>query len=107
MQLLVKLAQWEAILLVVAIGAVTLWKVLTTADLSDLLRAADGSFSPGRVQMLMLTIPTAMRYLIATLHDPSRLPDLPQNLLAALGGSHFVYPGASAGATGRRQGQIV
>jgi hypothetical protein len=96
MALLMSVARWEATLLIAALGIVTLWKILTTAKLASLIQAADGTLSPGRVQMLVLTIVTAMQYLIATMHDPTHLPVLPSNLVTALGGSHVVYLGAKA-----------
>jgi len=107
MKLLVTAARWEAIFLIAAFAVITLRKVLETADLSTLLRDTDGSFSPGRVQMLVLTVLTAMQYLLTTLHDPTHLPSIPSNLVATLGGSHAVYLGAKAwskfGPTGRKQ----
>lgn len=98
MALLLSVARWEAILLIAALGIVTLWKIAATAKFSDLIQESDGSgsLSPGRVQMLVLTILTAMQYLVATIHDPTHLPVPPANLVAVLGGSHFVYLGAKA-----------
>lgn len=52
--------------------------------------------SPGRVQLLVLTIMTALQYLLATIHDPSHLPAPPSNLVTALGGSQALYLGAKA-----------
>jgi hypothetical protein len=99
MQWLINTARWEAIILVAAFAALTLWKVLGTAGFSGLLLAGDGTLSPGRVQMLVLTIITAMQYLLTTVQDPSHLPVLPPALVAALGGSQAVYLGAKAWTT--------
>src|SRR5258708_3540957 len=99
MELLIHTARWEGILLFVAFAAVTMKQVLTKAQLSGLMRAPDGSFSPGTAQMLVLTILTAMQFLLMTIHDPSHMPVLPPNLVEALGGSQLVYLGAKAWAT--------
>ena len=89
-------AQWELIILVVSLGAVTLWKVFQTASFRGLLRSGDSSMSPGRIQLLMLTSLTAMQYLLATIHDPSHLPTVPPDLVKVLGGSQAVYLGSKA-----------
>jgi hypothetical protein len=47
--------------------------------------------SPGRIQLLVLTVLTALQYLLQTIHDPSQLPVPPANLVTALGGSQLVY----------------
>ena len=96
MQLLITCARWEAIFLIAAFAVVTLRKVLESTNFSTLLFDTDGSFSPGRVQMLVLTVLTAMQYLLTTLHDPSHLPSIPSNLVAVLGGSQAVYLGGKA-----------
>ena len=71
-------------------------KLAQSGSLSGLLRASDGSFSPGRVQMLVLTLVTAIHYLLTTLQNPAQLPAIPANLLMVLGGSHLVYLGSKA-----------
>lgn len=96
MRLLMETARWEAILLVAAFAVVTVWKLLQTASFTGLLRSGDGTPSPGRMQMMVLTLLSAMQYLLTTLHDPSHLPAPPAGLLAVLGGSHAVYLGAKA-----------
>jgi hypothetical protein len=84
------------IILITAFGAVTLWKLFVSASFAGLLRSSDGTLSPGRIQLLVLTILTALQYLLATIHDPSHLPALPANLVTALGASQVVYLGAKA-----------
>ena len=83
-------------LLIAAFGVVTLWKLFHTADFRGLLRADDGTVSPGRIQLLVLTVMTAMQYLLATMHDPSHLPTIPASLVAVLGASQAVYLGLKA-----------
>lgn len=96
MQVLLTVARWEIIILATAFGAVTGWKLFQSGSLAGLLRSADGTFSPGRVQLLVLTVMTALQYVLATLHDPSHLPAIPSALLMATGGSQTVYLGAKA-----------
>ena len=91
MQLLAKTARWEMIVLIVAFGVVTLWKLFHSAGFAGLLRSSDGTLSPGRVQLLVLTILTALEYLLKTIGNPSRLPTIPYSLVMALGGSQAVY----------------
>lgn len=96
MRLLEIAARWEMITLVGGFGVVTIWKLLQSGSLAGLLRSGDGTLSPGRIQMLMLTVVTAFQYLLGVMHDPSHMHAIPQNLVLALGGSHSVYLGAKA-----------
>ena len=96
MRLLANLARWELIILVTSFAAVMLWRLLKTASLAGLLRSSDGTLSPGRIQLLMLTVLTALQCLLTTIHDPYHLPSIPSNLVIALGGSQLVYLGAKA-----------
>jgi hypothetical protein len=96
MRLLFNTARWELIVLVVSIGGITIWKVFHTASFAGLLRASDGTLSPGRIQLLGLTVLTALQYLLATIHDPSHLHSLPAGLVMAMGGSQLVYLAAKA-----------
>lgn len=47
--------------------------------------------SPGRVQLLMLTLVGALYYLLTTAENPRELPDIPNELLLILGGSNLIY----------------
>ena len=96
MRLLANAARWEMIVLGASFAIVTIWKLLQSGSFAGLLRSADGTMSPGRVQLLVLTVLTALQYLLATIHDPSHLPAVPGNLVLALGGSQAVYLGAKA-----------
>lgn len=93
---LLQTARWELIVLVVSYSAVILWKLFSSASFAGMLRSRDGTLSPGRVQLLVLTVFTSLQYLLATLHDPSHLHSIPPNLVAALAGSQFLYLGAKA-----------
>jgi hypothetical protein len=96
MRLLLTLARWEMITLSIACAGVIGWKLFESGSLSGLLRSADGTFSPGRVQLLVLTIGMAMQFLLGVLHDPSHLPAVPMGLVMATGGSQAIYLGAKA-----------
>ena len=88
------LARLETIFLVAGFAAVILWKLLTGGiRLEGLLQAGNGDsgFSPGRAQLLAITIFTSMYYLIQTVHEPSRIPQIPSGLVTALGGSQAIY----------------
>ena len=107
MQSLELAARWEFIFLVVGFGVVTIGKLLQTSSFRGLLRASDGSLSAGRIQLLVLTVMTAMQYLLNTMHDPTHLPAIPAGLVLALGGSQAVYLGAKAWAVFRGTGKKV
>jgi hypothetical protein len=47
--------------------------------------------SPGRVQLLMLTLVGALYYLLSTADNPQKLPEIPNELLLILSGSNLVY----------------
>src|SRR5260221_12022500 len=96
MQTLATTARWEMIILITSFGSVTLWKLFYSASFAGILRSGDGTLSPGRIQLLTLTVLIAMQYLLATIHDPSQLHPLPPNLVAALGVSQLVYLGPKA-----------
>lgn len=55
-------------------------------------------FSPGRVQLLIVTILVAFDYLVNVLQSPDResLPDVNASVLALLVGSHAIYLGGKA-----------
>ena len=89
-------ARWETVVILTAFACVTVLKVLASLGFSGLLRSHDGTLSAGRVQMLVLTVGTALQYLLTVIHNPSQLPTIPQGMLFALGGSQAIYLGAKA-----------
>jgi hypothetical protein len=95
-RLIANIARWETIALVVSFGVVTLWKLFQSASFTGLLRSSDRTLSPGRIQLLLFTVLTALQYLLATMHDPSHLPAISPYLVMVLGGSQTVYLGAKA-----------
>ena len=96
MRLLVTVARWEMIVFIAAFGGVTLWKLFQSVSFAGLIRSSDGTMSPARIQMLVLTLLTALQYLLATIRDPSHLPAVPQGLVMGIGGSQALYLGAKA-----------
>jgi len=95
-RLLQSAAKWELVVLVTSIGLVSLWRLLKDGSFAGLLRAENRTLSPGRIQMLMVTVLIALQYLLSTIHDPTHLPDISPNLVAVLGGSQLVYLGGKA-----------
>jgi hypothetical protein len=67
-----------------------------SVSFDGMLRSSDGTLSPGRIQMLVLTVLTALQYLLTTVHDPTHLPHIPEGLVIAMGGSQAIYLGAKA-----------
>lgn len=78
-----------------------LWKLLTRRISLNMLLYGDdstghSSFSPGRLQMLMVTLVVALRFVLDVMHNPTAFPHIPNAWLVALGGSHVIYLGAKA-----------
>jgi hypothetical protein len=103
MQSVVKLASWEGIVLLAGFSGIVLGKLLTGGiTLSGLLegkilvRNSSRShystyFSGGRAQLLVITVISALYYLLQVIHDPSTFPKLPEALVAVLCGSQALY----------------
>jgi hypothetical protein len=88
-------------ILLVGFFGVIAWKLLTGGIRLNYLvyglrlNRTDGSytpfFSPGRVQLLFVTILTASYYLLQVIHDPTKFPEVPAAWVAALGGSQAIF----------------
>ena len=96
MSALAKLAYWEGMLLLGGFCAVVVWKLLTGAiGLQQLFygdhRGGSVEFSPGRVQIFIVTLFVALNYLTQVIQHPAGFPEIPQPWLAAMGGSHLAY----------------
>lgn len=96
-------ARAEMLILLGGLMLAVAYKIFTGGiRLSGLLSAKDDrnnpSFSPGRAQMLMATVLTALYYLLQVIQNPSAdsLPSLPNTLVGILGGSHAIYLGGKA-----------
>ena len=101
-----ELAIWESVILLAGFIGLIFWKLVTgSINLRCLLygeaRRHDRGgysdfFSPGRAQMLMLTLALAGYYLLQVIQDPTHFPEVPDGLLAAVAGSHAIYLGGKA-----------
>lgn len=99
----VRLAYWEGIILLGGIFGIIFWKMFTGAISLKYLLYGDQTdpqqpiyLSPARTQLLLFTIYVAGYYLLQVIHDPTSLPQVPDALLVALGGSQAVYLGGKA-----------
>jgi hypothetical protein len=100
---LVTAARWEIALLMSGLMLAVMYKLFTGGiGMSCLLTARDArgnpSFSPGRAQMLMSTIVTAMYYLLQVIDNRSAdsLPSLPNTLVGIVGASQAIYLASKA-----------
>lgn len=102
-----KLAYWEGMIFLLGLFGVVFWKLmkgdipmdgLLNGDVRDKAAPSGYSteFSPGRGQMLMITIFTAGYYLVQVIHNPKEFPQIPLSWVAAVGGSHAIYLGGKA-----------
>jgi hypothetical protein len=98
MPALVKCVRWEVMFFLLALAALVAIRLLNgEINTSGLLYGADNrgnqSFSPGRVQLLVMTIAAAGQYVMLALNnpDPGTLPPVNNELLAVLMGSNAVY----------------
>ena len=102
MPLFVRLAYWEAVVLLGGFLGVVLGKLLTgSISLSYLLdgdvrdpNSASGfssQASTGRTQLLVVTLSVAGYYLLQVVRNPRELPEMPVQTVIALGGSHAFY----------------
>lgn len=67
-------------------------QIITRGLLQDKQDKSGGKFSPGRLQMLIVTLLIAI-YFVAQVLETEKLPELPREFLLALGGSHLFYLG--------------
>jgi hypothetical protein len=99
-----RLFYWEGIIVVGGLFGVIAWRLFTGGiTLRCLLRGDridrrsptgySSFFSPGRAQMLVVTVLLAGYYLIQVMHDPTTFPKMPTSWVVALGSSHAIYLG--------------
>ena len=107
MRSLLIFARWEAVVLLGGFLGIVLWKMLTgDISLSYLLDgdipdpSTPGGFtsdaSAGRTQLLVVTMIVAGYYLLQVIENPRQFPQVPTEMVAALGGSHALYLGGKA-----------
>jgi hypothetical protein len=98
---------WEGVILLGGFFGLIAWRLLTGQIGLDYLLYGDRRdrtepsgystfFSPGRTQLLLVTILTASYYLLQVIHDPATFPKIPTAWVVALGGSHAIYLGGKA-----------
>lgn len=88
--------RYELLILLLVLIAIIAYKLLVQQINTNGLmldKTSGRAFSPGRLQMLVITLMIAVYYifLVMDTEDTGRLPDLPNEFLIALGGSHAVY----------------
>jgi hypothetical protein len=85
------------ILLTILIGIIGYRLLVQQINTEGLLMDKTGGrkFSPARLQMLVVTMGIALYYILMVLDakDTGKLPDLPNEFLIALGGSHAIFLG--------------
>jgi|CZKD01.1.fsa_nt_gi hypothetical protein len=104
MNSLAKMAFWGAVVLLSGFFGVVFWNLFTgrislngllEADVRDPKSSNASGFSAvpsaGRAQALVATLFVAGWYLLQVIHNPKEFPHLPDALVTAMGGSHFVY----------------
>jgi hypothetical protein len=101
METLTSLATWGVLALFGGFFALIFWRILTGhISLQGLFlgdrRDDSVYFSPGRVQLLIVTIISALHYLLQVIQNPTSFPAVPQSWIAALGASQSVYLGGKA-----------
>lgn len=90
--------RYEMLFLLVGLIAIVTYRLLTGGiNINGLLLDKTGgrAFSPGRLQLLVVTLGIAIYYLSMVLEnkETGKFPDLPNEFLLALGGSHVFYIG--------------
>jgi hypothetical protein len=98
MQTLGIFLRYELLILLLVLAAIIAYKLLVRQINTDgllLEKTNQRAFSPGRLQMLVVTVMIAIYYmfLVMDTEDTGRLPDLPNELMIALGGSHAIFLG--------------
>jgi hypothetical protein len=102
MDALATVIRYEMLFLLIILILIIAYKLLhdqinTTGLLLDKTSGTGdrAPFSPGRLQMLIVTLSIAIYYVLTVIEtkDTGRLPDMPKEFLIALGGSHTIYLG--------------
>lgn len=91
--------QFELLLLLVGLALVVAYQILTgRINTKRMLFEKKGinQYSSARVQLLLFTLAGAFYYFFKVIDDPTRFPDVPQELLLILGGSNIIYLGGKS-----------
>jgi len=96
MNALATLIHYELWALVISLASIVGYQLIIGRINTKGLLYEDGHFSATRVQLLMFTLGGALFYLSLVFEnpDPGTLPDVPNELLLILGGSHVLYHSA-------------
>jgi len=97
MNTLFTVMRYEMFFVILALALIVAYRLLTgriktTGLLQDKITH---EFSPGRLQMLIATTLVAI-YLVVEVLETQKFPQLPQEFLMALGGSHVLYLGGKS-----------
>ena len=95
MHALSTLIRYEMWALVISLALIVGYQLITGRINTKGLLYEDGHFSASRVQLLVFTVGGALYYLLLVMEnpDPVKFPDVPNELLLILGGSHTLYQG--------------
>lgn len=96
METLALTLRYEMLILLLALIGIIAYKLLVQQiNVKGLLldKTSGRAFSPARLQMLAVTLSIALYYIFLVIDskDSNRLPDLPNEFLLALAGSHSLY----------------
>ena len=97
MGLLVEIVQWEVFLFLGGLAAIMAHKMVTgRINTTNLLADKEtGELSSSRVQLLVLTVLGVISYLVLVADhaaaNAGSLPEIPDSLVAVVGGSNAVY----------------
>jgi hypothetical protein len=96
METLATVLRYELSILLLLLIAIIAYKLLVQQiNVDGLLRDKTGGrvVSPGRLQMLVVTLSIALYYMFVVFEaeDKGTFPDMPNEFLLALGGSHAIY----------------
>ena len=98
MNTLVIILRYEIWILLITLSAVIFYQLVTgRINTRGLLRdkISGRSFSPGRLQLLIVSLAGAFYYLLMIFNseNPGELPEVPSSLLMMVAGSHVFYLG--------------
>lgn len=96
MTTLATVLRYELLFLLLALIVIVAYRMITQQiNVTGLLmdKTSGRTFSPGRLQLLITTIGIALYYIMMVMdtNDTTRLPDMPNEFILALGGSHGIY----------------
>ena len=96
MNTLAQVVYYEILVFMTGLALIVIYQVLNgTINVNGLLRdkGGDRGFSPGRLQLLVLTILSASYYFLLVLDNPgsAKFPPIPAELLLVLGGSNSFF----------------